>query len=378
MTPVRAMVWLASAAALAGTLHAAVNRRNLRHLSDPPRRRVDVPVSVLVPARDEAANVGAIVTDLIAQEGVADLEILILDDDSSDDTARIAQDSSHGDPRVQVTSARGNPPRGWLGKPHACSRLAQWARGDVLVFLDADVRLAPEAIARAVADLIASESSLVSAWPRQLATTPLARLLQPLQQWSWLTTIPLSVAADSDRDSLAAANGQFLVITRQGYDAIGGHGAVAGEVLEDIALARAVKRAGLRADIVDASPVAACLMYAADRDLVTGYTKSLWAAFGGPTRSVAATGVLAVLFTLPLGYALVGRHAPTRWVGLVGYAAGVAGRVISARSTGGPPWPSAAAHPAAVTALAVLTMRSAHLHRLGRLRWRGRPVDALP
>ena len=368
----RRAVWGASLLAVAGAAHALVNSRSLRHLQPGPHLPRPGRVSVLVPARDEEARIGDLLADLAAQRDVPDLEVLVLDDDSGDDTGVIVAAAAGRDTRVRLISSRQTPPPGWLGKPYACHRLAQSATGDTLVFLDADVRLAPDAIAAAVAEL--DTADLISAWPRQLAATHLARMLQPLQQWSWLTTLPLRRAAASHRESLAAANGQFLVFTRTGYQSCGGHAAVAGEVIEDVALARAVKRAGLRADIVDAAPVAECLMYDDDRALFAGYTKSLWRAFGGPTRGLALTALLAAGYLLPIGYAIWGRHPVTRLVGSVGYGAAVVNRVITARQTGSAALPAAAEHPVALVGLFVMTAVSVRRHRQGTLRWRGRPV----
>lgn len=373
MRALRPLVVMCSLAAVAGAVHCAVNRRHLTHLGA-HSGRVTGRVSVLVPARDEAATIATLIADLRAQEGLDDPEILILDDDSADDTAGRARRAAGGDPRITVLSSDESPPPGWLGKPYACHRLAAAATGDTLVFLDADVRVAPGAIAAAVAERERLGADLLSAWPRQSALTPLARLVQPLQQWSWLTTLPLDIARRSPRPSMAAANGQFLVVGADAYTAVGGHGAVAGEVLEDIALARAVKRSGARADITDASAVAHCLMYRTDADLLAGYRKSLWAAFGGPARSVVATAALALVACLPPAYAVVGRDPATRVIGAAGYAAAVVNRVSAARATGSDAWPAALAHPVALVVLAVLTADSARRHGQGSLTWRGRPV----
>lgn len=374
MRSVRTAVWVATAAALAGALHAVANRRHLRHLEQQPDTVIPFPVSVLVPARNESSTIAALISDLRAQTGLPHLQIVILDDDSTDDTGAVARQAAGGDPRIAVVSSTGAPPPGWLGKAYACRRLADLADGRVLVFLDADVRVRPGAVAAAVNDLTDSTSALLSAWPRQVSGTPLAVLLQPLQQWSWLTTLPLARAARSHRPSTAAANGQFLAIDRNAYDRIGGHTAVADRVLEDIGLARAVKGAGMRADLVDAAAIAECLMYRTDTDLMLGYQKSLWTAFGGPLRSVLVTALLAAGYTLPPAYAIAGDHRPTRVAGAIGYAAAVANRVVAARATGSDPWPSSAAHPVAMVTLAGLTAASALRRRFGALTWRGRPV----
>src|SRR5262249_13837674 len=157
---------------------------------------------------------------------------------SDDDTAAIA--AAHGARVLRGTAL----PTGWLGKPHACRQLAAAARGDVLVFLDADVRLTPGAVRRATGLLESTGLDLISPLPRQIAEAAAERLVQPLLAWSILTLLPLDVAARSRRPSLTAANGQFLVVRRAAYERAGGH--VPDSVLDDLALLRAIKRTGGR------------------------------------------------------------------------------------------------------------------------------------
>lgn len=358
---------------MAAAVHVAVNRRRLAHLAG-PSPGVWERVSILIPARDEAATIGASIAGARRQRGIADLEILVLDDHSCDGTGDLARQAAAGDPHVRVISSTAEPPPGWLGKPFACQRLADAATGSVLVFVDADVRLQPDAVAAAVAERQRSGVALLSAWPRQLARTPLARLVQPLQQWSWLATVPLELHRRGGPASMTAANGQFLVAEAGEYRHAGGHAAVRDAVLDDIGLARAFRRAGLRVDLADASAVATCLMYADDRAVVDGYAKSLWSAFGGPVRGLGMAGLLAAVFTVPPAYALFGPRPAVRVVGAASYVAGVSSRVLAARATGGRGWPDALAHPASVGALAALMAVSAGRHRRGSLRWRGRAV----
>ena len=194
--------------------------------------------------------------------------------------------------------------------------------------------------------------------------------MQPLSPWLWATTLPLRLAERSARPSLAAANGQFLVVSTAAYRRAGGHGAVRGEVLEDVALLRAVKRAGGRGGPVDGSRLAACRMYDGWPALRDGYAKSLWAAVGGsPAASVAAAVALNAIGVVPAVAALRGSPA-----GLAGYAAGVAGRAVSAAATGSRVWPDALAHPLSLLAFDLLLTRSVAGHRRGTLTWRGRPV----
>ncbi len=267
-------------------------------------------------------------------------------------------------------------PPGWLGKPHACAAGVAAARRErpdddgVLVFVDADVRLAPDALVAAVAVLDTPGLDLVSPWPRPVAEGAAERLVQPLSPWLWATTLPLRIAERSPRPSLAAANGQFIVLTRNAYSRSGGHAAVRGEVLEDIALLRAVKRAGGRGVPVDGSRLATCRMYDGWPAIREGYGKSLWAAVGGSAvGSSLAAAALAAVYVVPPLAALRGSRA-----GLVGYAAGVAGRAVVAARTGGRVWPDSLAHPVSVALFGVLTADSVRGHRRGTLRWRGRSV----
>jgi hypothetical protein len=229
--------------------------------------------------------------------------------------------------------------------------------------------LAPHAVAAAVDLLDRTGLDLVSPYPRQVAVTPAERLVQPLLQWSIMTFLPLRLAERSRRPSLAAANGQFLVVRRAAYERAGGHAAVRADVLDDLALLRAVRRAGGRGAVVDGTDLARCRMYRGGGEIADGYGKSLWCAFGSPAGAAAVLGLLGLAYLLPPLAALAGSRA-----GLAGYAAAVAGRVVTARRTGGRAWPDAAAHPASVAALAALTVRSFALRRRGRLAWKGRPL----
>jgi hypothetical protein len=360
------MVTTASVAAAALTVHTAVNIRLLRR----PIGSTPVPerVSVLLPVRDERDAIGACLASVLASVDVPDLEILILDDGSQDGTAEAARAAAGGDERVRILT--GTPlPAGWLGKPHACDQLARAATGTVLVFLDADVRLAATGLADSVRLLRGNNLQVVCPYPRQLAESPAERLIQPLLQWSWLTLLPLRLAEQSPRPSLTAANGQVLATDAAAYRRAGGHAAIRDEVLEDIALVRAIKRAGGSGGVADGTTIATTRMYTDWQELRDGYGKSLWAAGGSPAGSAAQVGLLGYLYVLPAVAALRrDRH------GLAGYAAGVAGRVISARATGGRSWPDAAAHPVSIALLGVLTARSWWGRRQGTLTWKGRTI----
>jgi cellulose synthase/poly-beta-1,6-N-acetylglucosamine synthase-like glycosyltransferase len=353
-----------TALAVLGAVHAAVNARRLPSVR--PAARSPEPVSVLVPARNEATRIPGLLASLQSQD-VAD--IVVLDDGSTDGTADIVRTSE--DSRIRLVEGRPVPP-GWVGKPHACVQLASAADPAVrvLVFLDADVRLAPGAVAGAVACLRRRRVDLLSVWPRQEARSPAERLVQPLQLWSVLSFLPLALAERSSRPSLAAANGQFLVVRRDAYEASGGHAATPAAVLDDIELARTLKRSGFRTAVVSGKDVASCRMYENWSEVRDGYAKSLWSAFGSPVAGVAVAGALVGGWVLPAVAAVRG----SRVAGVLGVVAGVTGRVVTARAGGDRVWPDAAGQPASAAVLAYLIVRSVVLSRRGGLTWRGRPV----
>ena len=369
----RSLAGTGTLAAAALTAHTAYNLTQLRRPPPAPASRVAPLVSVLIPARDEAANIEACVAAVLGSRGVV-LEVLVLDDGSTDDTARIVDALARDDRRVRlITGAQ--PPDGWLGKPYACSQLAAAATGTVLAFVDADVRLEPDALARTAALLDYAGLDLVSPYPRQLALTPAERLVQPLLQWSWLTFLPLRLAEVSALPRLVAANGQFLVCRRQAYRTAGGHAVVRDAVLDDLELARAFKRAGLRATVVDGTEIATCRMYEGWAEVRDGYSKSLWAATGGPVSAAAVGALLAWVYVVPPVAALrrLRRGEPSALVPALGWAAAGAGRAAAARRTGGRP-ADAVAHPLSVATVLGLALRSAILRRSGRLTWKGRPI----
>lgn len=205
------------------TAHTLVNAgRWLRRPADRPVQ-TDERVSVLLPLRDEADRVTPCLRALLAQRGVPGLRIVVLDDGSTDGTAEVVRAVVGDDPRVTLLTGVAPPP-GWLGKPHACWQLASRVEtsADALVFVDADVVLAPYAVAAAVTELRAAEAELLSPYPKIVVRTVGDRLVQPLLQWLWLTFLPLRAMERSRRPSLAAAGGQFLVVDRAGYLRAGG------------------------------------------------------------------------------------------------------------------------------------------------------------
>jgi hypothetical protein len=366
---------------LAGILgaHTIVNARLLRR----PGASVMVikeSVTVCVPARNEVDNIADCLRHILQSQGVPEMQVLVLDDGSTDGTGAILRELSQHDLRLTVLDGVEAPPPGWIGKPFATDQLRRAASGDVLVFVDADVRLERHAVAAGIAMLREHRFAMVCPYPKQIAVTFGERLVQPLLQWLWLTFLPLRLAEGLRPPSLVAANGQFMVIDAAVLDSIGGFGAVRGEVLDDVALGRAFKRAGYRVGVVDGTDLATCRMYDSWSALTEGYTKNLWSATASPVGALTIGGLLALVYLIPPAAGLVGialKRPRLAVLGLVGYAFGVSGRLISARTTGAKPIDSLS-HPLSVGALITLIARSWSLKRRGLLRWKGRAIVAEP
>jgi hypothetical protein len=347
----RALTVAGSLGSVALAAHAVANLRTLRVPALDPAE-VRERVSVLLPVRDEADQVADCLAAILDQIAVADLEIVVLDDGSTDGTADAVRDAVGGDPRVRLLT--GSPtPRGWLSGPHACAQLAAEATGSVLVFVEADVRLAPQAVAASVAVLREAGLDLISPCPRQIAESMPERLVQPLLSWSWLTALPLRRAERSPHATLSAATDQLLVVDAEAYRSRGGHGAVPDEALAALGLVRALKRSGGSGGLVDGTGLAVCRRYRDWASVRDGYTRSLWSAFGSPGRAAATGAAATLLYVVPPVAALGGSP-----IGLAGYGAAVVSRYVVAERTGGRSLPDALFHPASILTALWLTARS--------------------
>lgn len=370
----RAIAGTGALTSAALTAHAAINMRLIRRPRD-ESVTIGERVSVLLPARNEAARITPTLRSLLAQEGLPDLEILILDDGSTDGTADVVRQVVGSDPRVKVIDGPDDlPPPGWLGKSWACHRLAQEATGDVLVFIDADVQLSSRAIASTVHQMRSGGLDLLSPYPRQVAITPAERITQPLVVWSWVTALPIRITERSHYPSMAAAVGQFLVVDSRAYRISGGHAAIADLILEDVGVLRALKRAGFQGAPADGSAVASCRMYTSWPEIYDGYTKSVWSAVQPSPVAYGLVSVMALAYVAPPVFAILGPGRAARAWGVAGYASGVLGRYVVARRTGERVWPDVLAQPASVATFAGLILASLRRHRAGTITWRGRPL----
>ncbi|HEY2268641.1 MAG TPA: glycosyltransferase family 2 protein [Streptosporangiaceae bacterium] len=334
----------------------------LQAAAPPGACRADV--SVLVPARDEALRLPALLAGLLAQDVT---EIAVLDDQSSDGTDAVVLRAAAADPRVRLV--RGTPPPpGWTGKNWACLQLAAAARGDILAFCDADVILAPGAVDACWAQMCAQHADVFSVFPRQHTATLGERLLVPLIDDVLLAFLPHCLLR-LPVPSAATANGQLLMFRRGAYDRLGGHAAVAGDITEDLALAHRARRAGLRLGLALGGDLVGARMYSGYADSVRGFGKNLRAAHGGHDGTLAATAAWHLLaYTLPW---LAWRRGRAWQAAAV---LGLAQRVLVNAKTGRGAPGEAALVP--VTPLAALPVYALAFRR--NARWKGRSYPAHP
>lgn len=355
---------------------------NLREYR-PPRAAGDpgsaVPsVSVLIPARDEEATIGASVSAALANRGV-DLEVVVLDDQSRDATAAVVRGLAALDPRVRLHEAPGLPP-GWCGKQHACAALAGLATRPLLVFLDADVRLAPDALARMAGFLTGADADLASGFPRQEAVGLIEQMVIPLIHFVLLGFLPVRRMRSDAAAGLAAGCGQLFITRKNAYEAMGGHKAIRATLHDGLKLPRAYRTAGLRTDLFDATDLATCRMYRSAPDLWSGLAKNATEALAAPAMIVPATVLLFGGQVLPF---LLLALAPTLGLSTPALAcAGLAAAcaylprlvaVVRFRQ----PLPGALLHPVGVLILLAIQWYAFARDAIGRpATWKGRPYPA--
>lgn len=268
------------------------NRARTTHVAlDQPLPTRPPTVHVLVPARNEESNIGDCIAALRAQDYPA-LRIRVIDDHSSDRTLQIIQQHAAEDPRVEPRQAP-DLPKGWLGKPHALWSGSRDLTSDYVLFLDADVRLRPHAVRHAVLAALATQAGLVNMVPRLLAASFWERAAQPVIAQILFTFVDPVRVRDSESD-FAVGYGPFMFFQRAAYEEIGGHAAVASEVVEDLRLAQRVKQARFPLAYVQGTNTVELRMYDSLRSLIAGWKKNFHIALGG-AQWFAPIGALLLL-----------------------------------------------------------------------------------
>ena len=246
------------------------------------------PLSVIIPARDEEEDIGNTVRAMLAQT-YPSLEVIVVDDRSTDKTGAILD--AFDDPRLVVVHATEEPPPGWLGKPWALHQGSLRATGEMLLFVDADVVYAPEGVAAAVARVEESGVGLLSLFPRLGMKGFWENVAMPNLAVFAFTMMPLWLANRTRIPALAVGGGPGNLLRRRDYDSAGGHEALRDAVIDDVGLARLMRRRGFRTEAVRADDLVYVRMYRGLREVVDGFTKNCFTTFN---RSYTLAALLFV------------------------------------------------------------------------------------
>lgn len=303
------MLAIVSAAAATGLL--AMFLFNLPFFRTAPRlgQPVGSPprVSVLIPARNEATRIEALLESVVASRDV-ECEVLVLDDESEDGTAEIVNQFAARHPAVRLVPGQPKPD-GWSGKQFACFQLGELAACDELFFFDADVTLSPDALSRTVALRRARGVELLSGFPRQRTESLGEALLIPLIPVVLLCFLPFVLMKRTRMRAAAAGCGQFFLSTRQAYLDSGGHSMIRESLHDGVTLPRAYRSQGYRTDCFDASDIASCRMYSGFRESWFGLLKNAHEGFARMPLLLVITMVMSIALIQPPVMLLLNRLA---------------------------------------------------------------------
>ena len=334
-------------------------------------------LTICIPARNEERNVEAVVRGALANADVP-LEVLVYDDQSTDRTPTILAALRGEDARVRAVTTEPLP-AGWNGKQWGCERMGQAARGQWLLFTDADVRFTPDCFARALAEAARLDAALLSTIPREETGTFLERLVVPMIHWMLFSWLPMPRMRATNDPATSAGCGQFLLVRRDAWLAAGGHAAFRDSMHDGIKLPRNVRRAGFHTDLYDGSDTVSCRMYRSAGETWRGFTKNAYEGLGSPVVLVVFTvleafGILLPWIWLPAMLLVQGTEAmPTVPTGLASLAIGVQiaqRRLLAKRFS--QPWECWVLHPVTIVLLLAIQWRSWWLHLTKRRAWRGR------
>lgn len=326
---------------------------------------VQASVTLLLPVRNEEGNIAECIATLKSQSGVEHLKFIVINDQSTDNTAGLLASAIADDSRFNVMNTDGPRP-GWLGKVSALQSGYEATSAEFVVTLDADVRLIPGALCRAINQISELNLDFISPYPRQEARTVAEKLIQPLLHWSWMSTIILRLAEKKPQPSTAVANGQFFLARKSALDAVGGFQSVQKEILDDIEIARSLIKGGFRGVVTEGAEIAHTRMYQNFSEIREGYGKSLHKAFGGKVGAVVASTFIAITGIFPLILALRGSLVAAIAFLLIAFT-----RVLSAlRAKTNPIY--ALLHPVSSALLIYLIAYS--WRKRGKIQWKGRTV----
>lgn len=339
-------------------------------LSKDTKLKHEPAVSLLVPLRNEADNVHGLLDSLEALS-YPRLEVLLLDDHSDDGTYEILLERSRDDARFRVLQGK-ELPEGWNGKVHACHQLSEAATGEYFLFLDADARVSPTVIEQTLSTMDKKEASMLSGFPNYPNNHFLSHMLVPLQHMVVLLHLPLFVANKTTKPLYTAACGIFIMIEKKAYEAVGGHASVKGSLVEDVHMAREVKKHGYKMILANITGTTLSYMYDSSKETWAGFKKNLYTGIGRSTLMVIfLTLFYTVVFLFPAFLAVFGIISGDLSL-LLPYLLTVTFKMYVDVLTGHPLWLSFLL-PIAVILLIGIMMASMFVHKRGKTyQWKGR------
>jgi chlorobactene glucosyltransferase len=263
-----------------------------RSLKNPPF------ISILIPARNEAENISRCLKSLLKQD-YPNMEIIVLDDNSTDTTGKAVKEIAQKDDRVRLVD--GAPLEdGWIGKNFASHQLAKHAKGEYFIFTDADTLHFPKTVSSALGALIATKLDALSTYPRQIMVTFAERMTVPIINTALQCFIPFILIKKSKSPLFCTALGQFMMFKREAYEKIGGYESIKGNMVDDIQISKRVKKAGLKFMVFDGRNTIFCRMYKNLKGVIIGLAKSIYPAFNGNLLALFSfTGVLTATLLVP-------------------------------------------------------------------------------
>jgi len=323
-------------------------------------------ISILIPARNEEHNLPALLKSLIKLT-YRDYEVIVCNDHSTDNTPEILEKFVQTEKNFQWFTSE-KLPASWLGKNFACHQLARKAKGDYLLFLDADIHVQSGFLSPIINRVIHKNLSLLSLFPRQIMYSTGEKSTVPLMNWILISLLPLPLVRLSKQSSLTAANGQFMLFEAKNYGENQWHQQVKHENVEDILLMRKMKKAGFRVEVLANFGAVSCRMYSSYREAVEGFSRNIHQYFG----SYSALMILFWLLTIP--GILIGLLLLPVATTLVLICQAILLRIIISLHSRQPVWANLYYHPLQMAALTHILVRNLLGKRKKTVRWKEREI----
>jgi len=378
---------LCLAGALLSFLMTIINLLTVWQLSRYPAGKESPLVSVIVPARNEERNIQACVSSLVRQD-YARFEIIVVNDHSEDRTEEILAELKRGHPELVVIHPPALP-AGWLGKNWACHQGYGHARGELLLFIDADTQHAPPSLGKAVAGLLREKADFLTAILFLTSLSVAEKLIQPLLTCMIYAVFPFALMRRKKLPLPAYAHGAYMLFRREAYDSIGGHAAIRNNVFDDLTLAGNVRRAGLRTLVVNGAGSICCRMYTSMGEIFRGYSKNLFRLASNMYPPIIAVPLFTLgMLLFAAVYSLPAFVLPVCLASFLGGAAFPAGAALLSGSavllTGasfflvyknlGYPLRMICTYPVQIILFFFIAMNSMICTLCGKTSWKGRPV----